>query len=172
MNLVGMAESLLLLTLLTLVILAIRRGKPVVLYTPVIIQHPSQYRITLAPQLNRAQTFIENIAQQFPLAASNELATQYFEVHDPKVSVQGEGFYLLAVALRGGMLCFQGINPQPLLYDADSHLQNVREFSDKVMALHPLAGTSDEQSVENLEATIEVASSQLKIDVKAMREAD
>ncbi|MEQ1589455.1 MAG: hypothetical protein ABL902_03775, partial [Gallionella sp.] len=79
-------------------------------------------------------------------------------------------FYLLAVALRGGMLYFQAINPQPLLYDADSHLKNVREFSDKVMALHPLAGTSDQKSVENLEAAIEAAASQLKIEVAAMRD--
>ncbi len=167
-----MVESFLLLCLITIVILTIRRGKPIVLDNPVIIQRPGQYHITLAPQLNRAQTFIENIARQFPLAASNEFATQYFEVHDPKVFAQGENFYLLAVALRGGMLYFQAINPQPLLHDADSHLKTVREFSDTVLALHPLAGLSDEQSVKSLEAAIDTAASQLKIDVKVIQETD
>ena len=60
-----MGESLLLITIITLVVLAIRRARPVVLENPVIIQRPGQYHITLAPQLNRAQTFIEQIAKQF-----------------------------------------------------------------------------------------------------------
>lgn len=165
-----MVESFLLLCLITVVILTIRRGKPVILDNPVIIQRLGQYHITLAPQLNRAQAFIENIAKQFPLASANEFATQYFEVRDPKVFAQGEDFYLLAAALRGGTLYFQVINPQPLLHDADSHLKTVREFSDKVMALHPLAGASDEQSVKNLQAAIELSASQLQISVRAMVE--
>ncbi|NOU01417.1 MAG: hypothetical protein HOO95_07585 [Gallionella sp.] len=64
---------------------------------------------------------------------------------------------------------YQAINPQLLLHDADSHLKTVRAFSDKVMALHPLAGTSDQQSVKNLQIAIETAASQLKIEVTAMR---
>jgi hypothetical protein len=167
-----MVESFLLLCLITIVILTIRRGKPVILDNPVIIQRPGQYHITLAPQLNRAQAFIENIAKQFPLAAANEFSTQYFEVRDPNVFAQGEDFYLLAAALRGGMLYFQAINPQPLLHDADSHLKTVREFSDKVMALHPLAGASDQQSAKNLRAAIELAASQLQIIVKIIVEAN
>lgn len=166
-----MVESFLLLCLVTVVILTIRRGKPVILDNPVIIQRSGQYHITLAPQLNRAQTFIENIAKQLPLASSNEFSTQYFEIRDPKVFAQGEDFYLLAAALRGGTLYFQAINPQPLLHEADSHLKTVREFSDKVMALHPLAGISDEQSVKNLQAAIESAAQPLKIDVKPLRSA-
>ena len=50
-----MGESLLLITIVALVVLAIRRGKPVVLDNPVIIHRRGQYHITLAPQLNRAQ---------------------------------------------------------------------------------------------------------------------
>ena len=60
-----MGESLLLITLITLVVLTIRRARPVILENPVIIQRHGQYHITLAPQLNRAQTFIEQIAKQF-----------------------------------------------------------------------------------------------------------
>jgi hypothetical protein len=166
-----MGETLLTLTLLTIIILTIRRGKPVILDNPVIIQRSGQYHITLAPQLNRAQNLIEQIIKQYALitAQQGEFSTQYFEVSDPKVFAQGETFYLLAVALREGVLYFQAINPQPLLHDADSHFKTVRAFSDKVMALHPLVGTSDEQNVKNLEAAIETAASQLKIEVTVMR---
>ena len=60
-----MGESLLLLTIITLIVITIRRARPVILENPVIIQRPGQYHITLAPQLNRAQTFVEQIAKQF-----------------------------------------------------------------------------------------------------------
>jgi hypothetical protein len=163
-----MVESFLLLCVITVVILAIRRGKPIVLDNPVIIYRPGQYHITLAPQLNCAQTFMENIAGQFPRAATNECATQYFEVRDPRVVTGGEGFYLLAAALRGGVLYLQAINPQPLLHDADSHLKTVREFSDKVMALHPLIGVSDEHGVGKLQTAVGSAASQLQIGIKPM----
>jgi hypothetical protein len=167
----NMGESLLLLTIVTLVILTIRRGKPVVLDNPVIIERPGQYHITLAPQLNRAQTFIEQIAKQFSQMYSQqgELATQFFEVSDPKVFARGESFYLLAIAMRGGVLYSQAINPQPLLHDADSHLKNVREFSEAVLALHPLIGISDEQGVITLGNAVETAASQLQIGVKKLQ---
>ncbi len=165
-----MVESFLLLCLVTIVVLTIRRGKPVVLDNPVVIQRTGQYHITLAPQLNRAQVFIESIVKQFPLQTSKEFSTRYFEIRDPKVFAQGADFYLLAVALRGGMLYFQAINPQPLLYDADSHLKTVREFSDKVMALHPLAGTSDAQSEKYLDTAMEVVANQFNIEVKVLQE--
>lgn len=141
---------------------------------PIIIQRPGQYHITLAPQLNRAQTFIEQIAKQFSELSpgQGEFSTQYFEVHDSNVIAQGESFYLLAISLRGGVLYFQAINPQPLLYDADSHLKTVRKFSEAVLALHPLIGTSDGQGVINLGNAVEAAASQLQIGVKIMQAID
>ncbi len=60
-----MGESLLLITIITLIVMTIRRARPVILQNPVIIQRPGEYHITLAPQLNRAQTFIEKIAAQY-----------------------------------------------------------------------------------------------------------
>src|SRR4030067_2187277 len=60
-----MGELLLLITIVTRVVLAIRRGSPVAVDNPVIIHRRGQYHITLAPQLNRAQTFTEQIAGQF-----------------------------------------------------------------------------------------------------------
>ena len=130
-----MGETLLVLTLVTLIVLTIRRAKPVILDNPVIIQRPGQYHITLAPQLNRAQTFLEQIAKQFIQLhpPEGDLPTQYFEVRDPKVFSQGESCYLLAIALRGGMLYFQAINPQPLIHDADSHYKTLHEFSEEIV---------------------------------------
>ena len=229
-----MGESLLLITLITLVVLTIRRARPVILENPVIIQRPGQYHITLAPQLNRAQTFIEQIAKQFtqlhppnghgsnatpdnetrharfplpnplnettshstklPEAAAKslvipqageganeslrevfvkgDLPTQYFEVRDPKVFSQGESSSLLAIALRGGVLYFQAVNPKPLLRDADSHYKTLREFSESVLQHHPLLEPADELGAEKLRAAVDTIAGQLKIAVKVLQTAD
>jgi hypothetical protein len=169
-----MGESLLLITLITLVVLTIRRARPVILENPVIIQRPGQYHITLAPQLNRAQTFIEQIAKQFTQLhpPESDLPTQYFEVRDPKVFSQGESSYLLAIALRGGVLYFQAVNPKPLLRDADSHYKTLREFSESVLQHHPLLEPTDELGAEKLRAAVDTIAGQLKIAVKVLQTAD
>ena len=174
-----MGESLLLITLITLVVLTIRRNKPVVLDNPVIIQRPGQYHITLAPQLNRAQNFIEQIAKLFAQLTSpkGDLATQYFEVFDPKVFAKGENCYLLAITLRGGMLYFQAVNPKPLphdaamsfSHDASSHYQTLREFSELVLQQHPLAEPADAQDDEKLRAAVDTVAGQMKIIVKVLQ---
>ena len=169
-----MGESLLLITIITLVVLTIRRAKPVVLENPVIIQRPGQYHITLAPQLNRAQTFIEQIARQFTQAhpLQGDLPTQYFEVRDPKVFSRGESAYLLAIALRGGVLYFQAVNPKPLLHDADSHYKTVREFSESVLLHHPFTAPADERGPEKLRAAVDTIAGQFQIAVKALQTGD
>ena len=169
-----MGESLLLITIITLVVLTIRRARPVILETPVIIQRPGQYQIILAPQLNRAQTFIEQIAKQFTQLhpPESDFPSQYFEVRDPKVFSQGESSYLLAIALRGGVLYFQAVNPKPLLRDADSHYKTLREFSESVLQHHPLSEPADELWVEKLRAEVDTIAGQLKIAVKALQTAD
>lgn len=169
-----MVELFLLMLLITLVVLSIRRGKPVVRDNPLIIQRPGQYHITLAPQLNRAQTFIEQIAGLFALShpKQGELHSQFFAVHDRSV-LDGEGrFYLLAVAYRGGLLYFQAINPQALLSDADSHLKQIREFSEAVLALHPLEHLPGGDEADKLCGAVEMAAQQMKIDVRMLQEAD
>lgn len=162
-----MGELLLLATLIALVILTIRRGKPVVLDNPLIIQRSGRYHITLAPQLNRAQTFLENIAKQFAESGSQagDTPVQCFEVQDLDASC-----YLLAVALRGGMLYFQAINPQPLLRDADSHLKTLRDFSEAVLELHPLVPPTDDHAAGLLRDAVESAARPLKIAVKILQE--
>ncbi len=169
-----MVELFLLALLITVIVLSIRRGKPTVLDNPLIIQRLGQYHITLAPQLNRAQTFIEKIADQFALSPppQGDLPSQFFEVRDRNVPAQEGSFYLLSAAYRGGLLYFQAINPQPLLRDADSHLKQLREFSEAVLALHPLEHPAPGDEVEKLRSAIEMAAHQLKIAVKMLTEAD
>ena len=169
-----MGETLLVLTLVTLVILTIRRARPVILDNPVIIQRPGQYHITLAPQLNRAQTFIEQIAKHFTQLhlPERDLPTQYFEVCDPNVFSKGENCYLLAIALRDGVFYFQAINPQPLIYDADSHYKTVREFSEAVLKQHPLSKPTDELEGEKLRAGVNTIAGQLKIAVTVLQADD
>jgi len=165
-----MGELLLLITIVTLVVLAIRRGKRVVLDNPVIIHRRGQYHITLAPQLNRAQTFIEQIARQFMLLhpPQGDLPTQYYEVRDPMVFARGESAYLLATSLRDGILYFQAINPQPLIYDADSHYKTLREFFVSAMMQHPRSTPADEQWAEKLRESTGKVAGQLNITVEAL----
>jgi hypothetical protein len=164
-------ESLLLITVITLIVLTIRRARPVVLDSSVVIQRPGQYHIILAPQLNRAQTFIEQIAKQYLLLhpPKGDLPSQYYEVRDPAVFAKGESAYLLAVTLRDGMLYFQAINPQRLLHDADSHLKTMREFSETVLQQHPHLEPADEQWAEKLRDSVDTIAGQLKIAVKALQ---
>jgi hypothetical protein len=167
-------ELFLLALLITLVVLSIRRGKSVVLDQPLVIQSPGRYHITLAPQLDRAQTFIEQIAGQFAQShpPQGELPSQFFEVRDPDVLAQEGKYYMLAVSYRGGLLYFQAINPQPLMRDDDSQLKQVREFSEAVLALHPLKHPADGDEAEKLRVAVEMAARQLKITVKILTEAD
>ena len=143
-----MGETLLVLTLVTLIVLTIRRAKPVILDNPVIIQRPGQYHITLAPQLNRAQLFIEQIAQHFSQLhlPERDLPTQYFEVRDPSVFSKGENCYLLAIALR--------------------------EFSEAVLKQHPLSEPSKELGGEKLRAVVNTIAGQLKIAVTVLQATD
>ena len=165
-----MGESLLLITIITLIVITIRRAKPVVLENPVVIQRPGQYHITLAPQLNRAQTFIEQIAKQFSQShpEQGDITSRYFEVHDPKVFAQGADCYLLAVTLRDGLLYFQAANPKVSKHDADNHLANIREFAESVLKRHPHQESAGEQGAEKLDAAVSTAASQLQIAVKEL----
>jgi len=169
-----MGESLLLITLITIIVLAIRRGKPVILDNPLVIERPGQYHITFASQLNQAQKFVEAIASQFNESGNQatDLASQYFEVRDPLVKPKDADFYLLAIAMRGGMLYIQAINPLPSSGADDSQFKTVREFSDKVMARYPLNQAVDEQAAVLLTSAVEASASQLKIVVKMLHDAD
>lgn len=168
-----MVELFILIVIVILVVLAIRGGTAAVPDEPLIIQQPGRYHITLAPQLNRAQTFIKNIAKQFAESGcqAGDAPTQYFEVRDPSVFARGESCYLLAVALRGGMLYFQAINPQPLLRDADSHLKIMHEFSEAVLERHPLGAVLVPDGDGALTRAVETAAHPMKINVCALSDS-
>ncbi len=169
-----MGETLLLITIITLIVLTIRRARPVVLDNPVVIQRPGQYHITLAPKLNRAQTFIEGIARQFAQMhpPSGDLPAQYFEVRDPNLIVPGASGYLLAITVRQGVLYFQAVNPPPLLPGGDSHCKALRTFSEGVLEKHPLSEPMDEQWSEKLREAVGAIASQFRIDVTTLHETD
>jgi hypothetical protein len=169
-----LVELFILAILLTLVVLGIRGGRSAALDKPLIIQSPGRYHITLAPQLDRAQTFIDQIAGQFAQALPfpGDIPGQYFAVRDPDVLAQEGKFYLLAVSYIGRLLYFQAIDPQPLLRDSDSHLKQVREFSEAVLALHPLAHPADDDEVAKLRNAVDLAARNLNISVKPLTETE
>ncbi len=169
-----MGETLLTLTLITLIVLTIRRARPVVLENPVNIHRPGQYHMTLAPQLNRVQTFVEQIAKQYIEShhPKGDLPTQYFEVRDPKVYSKGNKSYLLAVTLRGGELYFQAVNPKPSQRDAESHYRTLHDFSESVLQKYPASGTVDGSGAESLRAAVESTASPLQISVEILPPGD
>jgi hypothetical protein len=165
-----MGESLLTLTIITLIIITILRARPVILENPVNIHRPGQFHIMLAPQLNQAQSFVEQIAKKFIELhhPKGDLPTQYFEVRDPKVFSKGQKSYLLAVSLRGGELFFQAANPKSSKHKEDSHYQTLHDFSESVLKNHPVSGSVDESGVESLRSTVEVIATPLQIRVEEL----
>ncbi len=169
-----MFELVLLVVLVALIVVVIRGGKGKMLEAPVVIHVPNRFHLTAAPQLTGVQTFVEQISSQFPRSglSADELPTQYFKVDYHHGQSPSDGFYLLAVAYRGGMLYFQAINPQPLLGDADSHLNQLKLFSEAVLALHPLAHSAGVSGVIQLNEAVESVARQCNISVNPLIETD
>ncbi len=166
-----LAELILLVVLVALVMLAICRAPRGALDDPLVIHHPGKYHITLAPQLAHAQAFIENIVGGFSESCcqAGDIPTQYFEVHDAESPSQGQ--YLLAVAVRGGALYFQAIEPPPLLRDADSPLKTLREFSEAVLQQLPFPEHAEGLGGGQLSAAVEAAAGRSHVVVKALQSA-
>lgn len=165
-----MGESLLLLTLITLVVLTIRRSKPIVLDRPLVISRPGKYHITFAPQLNPAQSFIEAIVNHAgDVAHLADSAVCCYAVHDAKVANAKDKLYLMAVAVRSGILYFQAINPKPVLSDKGSHYQTMREFADAVLVEPPTKGEADEPSGQRLREAVLAAAQEREIKVETLQ---
>ncbi|MFY9261505.1 MAG: hypothetical protein WAO71_13470 [Gallionella sp.] len=157
------------LTILTiLVVLTLRHVKPPVLEHPLVIQRVGQYHITLAPQLNGAQTLMEHIAKQFATyqPVSGECDTQFFSVHDPQLFEDKDKFYLLAVSLRGRLLYFQVIAPPALLRDKDSHLDAIRTFATAILVEQPVNANNDAAAI--VTQSIIAAAQNLNITVQSL----
>ncbi|MCX7193127.1 MAG: hypothetical protein NTY60_05825 [Proteobacteria bacterium] len=132
-----MIETATLITLCMLYLIFFRPGKTQPLQNPLVIERPGQYHLTLAPQLNLAQTFIEGIIGR--IVASGDVpqntGTQFFEVRDKQVTAHGHDFYLLAVTRREGMLYVQAA--RPVSKESDSQLRTISEFAHKVLIRFP-----------------------------------
>lgn len=168
-----MGESLLLITIITLIVLTIRRARPVVLENPLVIERTGQYRLTFAPQLNQAQRFVEAVASRFRESGdlSGDLAAQYFIVRDPKAKPANADYYLLAIAHRDGMLYAQVVNPQSRDGNAQNDLNTVREFSVKALASHPCRGSEDGLMAARLTKAVESVATETGIVATRLHEA-
>ncbi len=137
------------LTLVTLVLLivvfVIKPGRTPPLANPLVINRLGQYHITLAPQLNLAQRFVEDIAGQLgkPADLPQNSSTLCFEVRDPEVTAHGYDYYLLAITQRNGMLYFQ-VTTFPS-NDEKLRVSDLLEFANKVLFNIPRIGEVSEQ---------------------------
>ncbi len=132
-----MIEFTTIVTLAILFLIFFRPGKTPPLENPLVIERPGQYHMTLAPQLNLAQPFVEEVAGRIGGLPLPDCETKFFEVKDRHVTAHGFDFYLLAISKRNGMLLFQAT--RPVSKDAN-HLQVIREFSQGVLARFPEGG--------------------------------
>ena len=89
-----------------------RPGTTPVSTAPLIIERTGKYRMTLAPQLNLAQPFIEVVAKRIEAAQHVVVGESVFEVCDKRVTPKGFDCYELVIAQSDGMLCFGARNPQ------------------------------------------------------------
>ena len=73
-----MIEFTTIVTLAILFLIFFRPGKTPPLENPLVIERPGQYHMTLAPQLNLAQPFIEEVASRLGSAALPDCDTVFF----------------------------------------------------------------------------------------------
>lgn len=136
-----MIETLTLITICTILLIIFRPGKTPPLNNPLVIERTGSYHITLAPQLNLAQPFIEAVAKELSHSpAAGHSATQYFEVNDAQAKAHGHAAYLLAITRRNGMSYFQATGPQPGNPD---HLRTIKDFSEEVLTRFQAHGNHD-----------------------------
>jgi hypothetical protein len=132
-----MIETITIITLSVLFLIFFRPGKTPPLNNPLVIERPDHYHMTLPPQLNLAQPFIEAVAAQIGKSSDETQysAPQYFEVRDRQVTAHGHNCYMLAITQCNGMLYFQAASPQS--GEPNNHLSTIRAFADSVlMRLH------------------------------------
>ena len=165
-----MIETLTIITLSVLLLIFFRPGKTPPLDNPLVIERPGQYHMTLAPQLNLAQPFIEDIAKQLGAeeGTSQNSTTQCFKVHDKQVTAHGHDYYLLAVTQRNGMLYFQAIAPRPLVRDSDSHCNTLLEFAHGVLARVPSSDSHNAEANERIVAATNIAAQQCQVEIKRL----
>lgn len=153
-----MIETLTLITLCISYLIFFRPGKTPPLKNPLVIERVGHYRMTLAPQLNLAQPFIEAIAEQLRTSIDAKVnnSTHLFEVRDKRVTSHGYDYYLLSVTGRAGLLYFQAI--PPLTEHQDKHSGDMRKFLHEwVSCLSESSITENSPDEHRVETVLKVA---------------
>ncbi len=162
-----MIETLTIITLSVLFLIFFRPGKTPPLNNPLIIERPGQYHMTLMPQLNLAQPFIEAIAKQIGTISDAEYSnTQYFEVWDKQVTAHGHDCYMLAITQCNGMLYFQAASPQSA--DPSSHKRTMQEFADAVLERFHVQGKLNTALGEHIIAATQKTAQLCHVHIKQL----
>jgi len=108
-----MIETLTIITVCVLLLVYFRPGTTPQSTAPLVIERTGKYRMTLAPQLNLAQPFIEAIAKRIGARGNATVgkAACIFEVRDRRVVPKGFDRYELAISQHNGMLYFEARPP-------------------------------------------------------------
>ena len=107
-----MIETATVITLVMLYLVFFRPGTTPLSTAPLVIERTGKYRLTLAPQLNLAQPFIEVVAKRIEAAQHTVVDECVFEVWDKRVTPKGIDYYELVIAQKDGMLLFEARNNQ------------------------------------------------------------
>lgn len=100
-----MIETLTLTTLCVLYLIFFRPGKTPMLDNPLVIDRLGQYRISIAPQLNLAQPFVEAVGKRLAADTRARSTTQEcsFAIFDKQAVPREQDFYWLVVSIRNGI---------------------------------------------------------------------
>ena len=161
-----MIETLTIITLSVLFLIFFRPGKTPPLNSSLVIERPGQYHMTLAPQLNLAQPFIEDVvklisAQDFQAQFS---MTQYFMVQDKQVTAHGQDSYLLAITLRNGTLYVQASSPKS--GDSNNFRDIISESANSVLARFPSTGLHNSAADECIVAAAQEAAQSRRVHIQ------
>ncbi len=99
--------------LMFVILIVVGRGKILPSEKVLVIERPGQYRMVLAPGLNLAQAFIEQLARQLAQHAKDypEGLSCGFEIRDKHVATAKQPFYLLTLSARAGALYVEAKYP-------------------------------------------------------------
>lgn len=163
-----MIEFLLVTITLIVVVNVIKPGRTPPLKNPLVIERVGQYHITLAPQLNLAQSLIESIAKG--LGNGRELnsnsSTICMEVRDAEVTAHGKEFYLLAITQRNGMLYFQATSS--LADERKTRMEELLAFAEKTLHAFPRAGNPDAHLSERIILAAQKVALQYKASISIL----
>ncbi len=162
-----MIETITLITLSLLLLAILRPGKTPPLESPLAIERAGQYHMTLAPKLNLAQGFVEEVGKRLAGGVGSSPSC-YFVVRDKQVVAHGADFYLLAATRRNGMMYFQAVRPEG--GDDASQLQVARTFAEQVLGRFPAEGDIDAAQAAIIVAAVIESAQARGIEAKVLAE--